>query len=91
MRTQIKRISILQTSKVITLIYPIFGLIHTMIGIWMLTSPEQPNWLGILLICVPLIIGIFGFVFSVIGCCLYNLIASEVGGIEFILEDLESE
>ena len=61
MRTQIKRISILQTSKVITLIYPIFGLIHTMIGIWMLTSTEQPNWLGILLICVLLIIGIFGF------------------------------
>ena len=43
MRTQIKRISILQTSKVIILIYPIFGLIHTMIGIWMLTSTEQPN------------------------------------------------
>ena len=57
----------------------------------MLTSSEQPDRLGILLICVPLIIGIFGFVFSVIGCCLYNLIASKVGGIEFILEDLESE
>ena len=31
------------------------------------------------------------FVFSVIGCWLYNLIASKVGGVELILEDVESE
>ena len=91
MRTQIKRISIMQTSKVIAIIYPIFGLIHTMIGIWMLTSPEQPNWLGMLFLFIPIIIGIFGFIFSIIGCLLYNLIASKVGGVEFILEDVESE
>jgi len=90
MRTQIKRISIMQTSKVVAIIYPIFGLIHTMIGIWMLTSPEQPNWLGILFHFIPIILGILGFVFSVIGCLLYNLIASKVGGVEFILEDVES-
>ena len=91
MRTQIKRISIMQTSKVVAIIYPIFGLIHTMIGIWMLTSPEQPNWLGMLFLFIPIIIGIFGFIFSIIGCLLYNLIASKVGGVEFILEDVESE
>ena len=73
MRTQIKRIPIMQTSKVVAIIYPIFGLIHTMIGIWMLTSREQPNWLGILFILIPIIIGIFGFVVSVIGCWLIIL------------------
>ena len=57
----------------------------------MLTSREQPNWLGILFIWIPIIIGIFGFVFSVIGCWLYNLIASKVGSVELILEDVESE
>ena len=91
MRAQIRRISIMQTSKVVAIIYPIFGLIHTMIGIWMLTSPEQPNWLGMLFLFIPIIIGIFGFIFSIIGCLLYNLIASKVGGVEFILEDVESE
>ena len=90
MRTQIKRISIMQTSKVVAIIYPILGLIHTMIRIWMLTSPEQRNWLGILYISIPIILGILGFVFSVIGCLLYNLIASKVGGVEFILKDVES-
>ena len=63
MRTQIKRIPIMQTSKVVAIIYPIFGLIHTMIGIWMLTSPEQRNWLGILYIFIPIILGIFGLFF----------------------------
>jgi len=81
----------MQTSKVVAIIYPIFGLIHTMIGIWMLTSPKQPNWLGMLFLFIPIMIGIFGFIFSVIGCWLYNLIASKVGGVEFILEDVESE
>ena len=91
MRTQIKRISIMQTSKVIAIIYPIFGLIHTMIGIWMLTSPKQPNWLGILFIFIPIILGILGFGFSVIGYLFYNFIASKVGSVEFILENVESE
>ena len=80
----------MQTSKVVAIIYPIFGLIHTMIGIWMLTSPKQPNWLGMLFLFIPIMIGIFGFIFSIIGCLLYNLIASKVGGVEFILEDVES-
>ena len=57
----------------------------------MLTSPEQPNWLGMLFLFIPIIIGIFGFIFSIIGCLLYDLIASKVGGVEFILEDVESE
>ena len=33
MKKQIKRVSIMQTSKIVALSYPIFGLIHTAIGI----------------------------------------------------------
>ena len=33
MKKQIKRVSIMQSSKVVALTYPIFGLIHTAIGI----------------------------------------------------------
>ena len=81
----------MQTSKVVAIIYPIFGLIHTMIGIWMLTSREQPNWLGILFIWIPtnnrnLWVCFFGH-----WLLAYNFIASKVGGVEFILEDVESE
>ena len=38
---------------------------------------------------MPIFIGLFGFVFTAIGCLLYNFVASKVGGIEFILEDVE--
>ena len=89
MKKQIKRISIMQTSKVVALIYPIFGLIHTAIGIWLIPPSEGTNFIRTLLICMPIIIGIFGFVFTAIGCLLYNFVASKVGGIEFVLEDVE--
>jgi|TARA_B100000678_G_C17994053_1_gene416159 hypothetical protein len=38
---------------------------------------------------MPISIGLVGFIFTVIGCLLYNFIASRVDGIEFILEDVE--
>ena len=50
---------------------------------------EGTNFIRILLICMPIFIGLVGFIFTVIGCLLYNFIASRVGGIEFILEDVE--
>ena len=37
------------------------------------------------------IIGVIGFAFTVIGCLLYNFITGKVDGIEFTLEDIESE
>ena len=79
----------MQSSKVVALTYPIFGLIHTAIGIWMRPPLEGTNFIRILLICMPIFIGLVGFIFTVIGCLLYNFIASRVGGIEFILEDVE--
>ena len=58
----------MQTSKVVALSYPIFGLIHTAIGIWLIPSSEETNFIRILLICMPIFIGLFGFVFTAIGC-----------------------
>lgn len=89
MKKQIKRVSIMQTSKVVALSYPVLGLIYTAIGIWVIPSSEETNLIRILLICMPIIIGAFGVIFTAIGCFLYNFVASKVGGVEFILEDVE--
>ena len=89
MKKQIKRVSIMQTSKVVAISYPVFGLIHTAIGIWLIPPSEETNFIRILLICMPIFIGLFGFVFTAIGCLLYNFVASKVSGVEFILEDVE--
>ena len=53
MKKQIKRVSIMQTSKVVALSYPVLGLIYTAIGIWVIPSSEETNLIRILLICMP--------------------------------------
>jgi len=79
----------MQSSKVVALTCPILVSSTLLLGIWMRPPLEGTNFIRILLICMPIFIGLVGFIFTVIGCLLYNFIASRVGGIEFILEDVE--
>lgn len=83
---QIRSFGVLQTAKVLGVLYLVgsaiviipVSLIRVIIG----------NGGIMLLIILPLILlyGVIGFVSTVVGCFLYNFIASKVGGIELELE-----
>ena len=93
MKTQIKNVSILQTSKVIAILYAVFGLlfipcgcIFTIIG----AAGDEPGLTvsGIMYIFFPIIYLVFGFIGVAIMSWVYNLIADRTGGIEFELEEV---
>jgi hypothetical protein len=89
MKKQITRISILQSSKIATAIYVLFGLLYTLIGIPMIVfGGSQLRIIGIVYLFGPLWMGVVGFIFFVIGAALYNLLASFLGGIEFEVKDV---
>jgi hypothetical protein len=89
MKKQITRISILQSSKIATAIYVLFGLIYTLIGIPMIVfGGSQLRIIGAVYLFGPLWMGVVGFIFFVIGAALYNLLASFLGGIEFEVKDV---
>lgn len=84
---RLSRFSVGQTAKVIGLLYgliavifiPILYLINEM-------SPQKDSFgLGVVLL-LPVLYGLFGYVFTAIGCALYNWVAGKVGGIEFSLD-----
>ena len=91
MKKQISKISIFQTSKIMTLMYVIFSLLYIPFGIGMLIfGGDAMKIMGIIYIAMPIIMGVFGFIFIVIGAWFYNLLASWVGGVEFEVTDIET-
>jgi hypothetical protein len=52
-----------------------------------LASPKDANFGVGLALALPIFYGLAGFIFTAIGCALYNWVASMVGGIEIKLDD----
>ena len=90
MKKQIARISILQSSKISTALYFLMGFLYTPFGIAMLVfgGDKFPKVIGIVYIAMPVVMGIFGFIFFVIFAALYNFLAKLLGGIEFDFKDV---
>ncbi|MCX6907443.1 MAG: hypothetical protein NTY01_05315 [Verrucomicrobia bacterium] len=90
MKKQIIRISILQSSKISTVLYFLMGFIYTLIGVPMLVfGGEKLRIVGIIYTLMPIIISVIGFIFFVIFAALYNLLAKWLGGIEVEVKNIE--
>ena len=94
MKYQIKKISALQTSKISAICNAPWGLIHTLVGLWILINPTGDpekdaahQFVGMLFLFMPLIIGVITFLSTFILSHFYNWLASMMGGIEFELEE----
>ncbi len=92
MKKQITRISILQSSKIIVALYVLMGLLYTLIGIALLIfGGDKLRIMAIAYIAMPVLLGVFGFVFFVISAGLYNLLAAWLGGFEVEVTTITSE
>ena len=94
MKYQVKKISALQTSKISAICNAPWGLIHTLVGLWILMNPTGDpekdavhQFVGMLFLFMPLIIGVITFLSTFILSHFYNWLASMMGGIEFELEE----
>jgi hypothetical protein len=89
MKKQITRISILQSSKIATALYCLFGFIYTLVGIPMLLfGSKQLQIMGIIYLFMPIAMAILGSVFFVIFAAIYNLLATLLGGFEVEITDV---
>ena len=90
MKKQIKRISVAQTSKIIAILYVVFSLLYSVIGIPMIMfGGSEMKVMGFMYLFMPILAGIFGFIFVALGCWVYNLVAGKFGGVEFEVKDIE--
>ena len=81
-KKQIIRISILQSSKMMTALYVL------MMPPLSSGRPRSESWDSSIFF-MPVFMGIFGFVFFVIFAAIYNFLAAKLGGIEVETRNLE--
>jgi hypothetical protein len=86
---EIKSFRIFQTAKVMAVLYMVMGFVEGVFLAIMIAHRPPPGHLKetlfIVLIGVPILAGVVGFIFMMIICWLYNLVAARIGGIAFEL------
>jgi len=83
MTQRIRRFGVGQTAKVLGVLYALMGVV--LVPIFLIAAMFAPNAAGFgfgIAIAMPIVYGVAGFVFTAIGCLIYNLVAGWVGGIE---------
>ena len=88
MRTQITNVSIFQNAKLLSILVAPFGLIYSLIGIFLLTI-EGMRSVAILFILAPIWFSLLYFVIVAVFATIYNFVSSKIGGIEFELTEIE--
>lgn len=88
----IKKFGVLQTAKVIALLYLVGSAIFLVplsllvmvirdadfsLALQRIMGSSSPRFI----ISLPLLYGVFGFIFAAVSCLLYNFIAAKVGGV----------
>lgn len=90
MTKQLVRISILQSSKIMTALYVLMGFMYTLVGVPMIIfGNNRVKMIGIFYLLGPIFAGIFGFVFFVIFAAVYNMLANWLGGFEVEIKNID--
>ncbi len=82
MRKQIIRVSPLQNAKVMAALYFVMS-IPFVLFMFALPTPDGASFPWWMVILMPLAYLFFGFLFSLLGAWIYNLVAARVGGFEY--------
>lgn len=84
MKKQITHVAPLQVAKVFALLYFIASIpLVVLMGLSFSNAPKGMGTPLSFLIAMPFLYLIFGFIFTIIGAWVYNLVAGWVGGVEY--------
>lgn len=90
MKKQITRISILQSSKIVTILFMLVGIVYGLLGAAMIVGGKGLlNTIGWAYVLMPIVMPVIGFLAFVVLSAVYNLLIRWVGGIEVEVEDTE--
>ncbi len=91
MKKQLVHVSALQTAKVFAVVYLIVSvpLVVLMALPQMFGAATGMPWF--LLLAMPILYAVCGYVFSLLGAWIYNLVAAQIGGIEFTTREMDTQ
>jgi hypothetical protein len=91
MKKQITSISPFQTAKVMAVLYFVISLPLIVFMVLMFSfMPGAKTPMLSMMLALPFFYLIFGFIFTITGAWVYNLVAKWVGGIEFTTSEIEN-
>lgn len=89
MRKRIVRIAPFQTGKVFAVLYAIFSIpIALIMGIAAASAPPEQSMPVALIVAIPVIYVVFGFLFTALAAWIYNVVAKWTGGVEYVTEEV---
>lgn len=88
MKKQIIRVSPVQCAKVAAGLYFVFSIPLVLIMALVASFSGLGGASMTMMIAMPFLYVIFGFIFTAIGALLYNLVAGFVGGVEYTTVDV---
>ena len=83
MKKQVVKVSILQNAKLMAALYFVISIPFTLLMIIPAVLGQGAGPSIAMLVLMPLLYTLMGFVFTLIGAWVYNLIAARIGGFEF--------
>lgn len=85
MRKRITRIAPFQLGKVFAVLYAIFSIpIALIMGIAASFAPSEQSIPLAMIVAIPVIYIVFGFLFMALAAWIYNVIAKWTGGVEYV-------
>ncbi|OON61241.1 hypothetical protein B0920_20235 [Massilia sp. KIM] len=82
MKKQVVHISAMQSAKVMAAIYLVLSIPFGLLMAVPMLMGEQPMSI-LVLVLMPILYCVIGFVFTLVGAWIYNLVAARIGGFEF--------
>jgi predicted Co/Zn/Cd cation transporter (cation efflux family) len=90
MKKRIEQISLVQNAKVVAVLYLLLSL-PVLVILWVAAAFTGHGIVsGVALVVFPLLYALSGFVFTLIGAWIYNVVASMVGGFEFTTKEVSA-
>ncbi|HBI69864.1 MAG TPA: hypothetical protein DDZ22_12885 [Massilia sp.] len=83
MKKQVVSVSILQNAKVMAALYLVLSIPFTLLMIIPALMGQGAGVSVAMLVLMPLLYTLIGFVFTLVGAWVYNVIAARIGGFEF--------
>ncbi|MDN4058955.1 hypothetical protein QPK31_12060 [Massilia sp. YIM B02769] len=83
MKKQVVSVSILQNAKVMAALYLVLSIPFTLLMIIPALMGQGAGVSVAMLILMPVLYTLMGFVFTLVGAWVYNVVAARVGGFEF--------
>ena len=90
MKKQIERVSVMQNAKMVAVLYLVLSVPALAIFYGFAAMTGQGALSVVAMVVFPLAYGVSGFVTTLIGAWLYNLVASLVGGFEFTTKEVSA-